>query len=165
MAMASATARTDQPGQGRAAVRGRLLRLSLFAPGLVMAASLVGLTLYCHGLLDEAAAGRQPQVGGFGFWAGVVGFLVACVGAIAWQCVHLAIRVAGPEYRLRHAMQRIRTRDVGFRVSLRRGDLLTGLARECNELLDWLNENPPAGVRTGGDVVDVEAVDEERSRS
>jgi hypothetical protein len=38
---------------------------------------------------------------------------------------------------------------------LRRGDLLTGLAEECNALLDWLNENPPRGVATGSDVVQV----------
>jgi hypothetical protein len=29
---------------------------------------------------------------------------------------------------------------------------LTGLARDCNELLDWLNQNPPSGAHTGNDV-------------
>lgn len=121
-----------------------------------MAISLVLLALYCHGLLDSAAAGKVPEIGGLAFWLTIGGFFVACAGSVVWQCVRLATRVAGPEYRLRRALRRIRSHDVGFRVNLRRGDLLGGLARECNELLDWLNENPPAGARTGGDVVDVE---------
>ena len=69
--------------------------------------------------------------------------------------LRLAGRVAGPEYRLRRALQRIRTGDLGFRVNLRRGDLLAGLAQECNELLDWLNANPPRGAHTGTDIVEV----------
>lgn len=137
----------------------------MVAPGLLMAASLVGLAAYCHALLAEAVAGQATTVGGFGFWVAVGGFFAACVGAIVWQCLRLAGRVAGPEYRLRRALQRIRAHDVAFRVTLRRGDLLTGLARECNELLDWLNQNPPVGTRVGGDVVDVESIDSERSGS
>lgn len=147
-----------------AQVRGVLLRLSVCLPGVVMAGSLVLLASYCHGLLDAASAGEVPQVGGAGFWFTVGGFFAACAGAIVWQCVRLATRVAGPEYRLRRALQRIRSHDVGFRVNLRRGDLLGGLARECNELLDWLNENPPPGARTGGDVVDVEGPRASRGR-
>jgi hypothetical protein len=45
-------------------------------------------------------------------------------------------------------------------VSLRRGDLLSGLAQECNELLEYLNSNPPSGAKTGTDVVDIAFEDE-----
>lgn len=131
--------------------------LALAFPGVLMAASLLLLVGYCHGLLDDAAAGRAICVGGPAFWIAVGGFFAACLAAIVLHCVRLATRVAGPEYRLCRALQRIRGHDVGFRVSLRRGDLLSGLAKECNELLDWLNQNPPAGARTGGDVVEVDA--------
>ena len=34
---------------------------------------------------------------------------------------------------------------------------------ERNELLDWLNENPPQGARTGGDIIEIEAEREERA--
>lgn len=163
--MASESPRESERARTGGAVRGRLLRLSIVAPGLLMAGSLVGLAAYCHRLLTDAAAGQVPTIGGFGFWTAVVGFFAACVGAILWQCVQLAIRVSGPEHRLCRALQRIRSHDVGFRVNLRRGDLLKGLAHECNDLLDWLNRNPPAGARTGGDVVEVEAGDAERSDS
>jgi hypothetical protein len=144
------------------AVRGRLLRFSLVLPGVVMATSLGGLATYCHAVLTAAADGREPPIGGASFWLAVVAFFAASAGAIVLQCVRLAARVAGPEYRLRRALQRIRSHDVGFRVSLRRGDLLGGLARECNDLLDWLNQHPPRGARTGGDVVDIETEREER---
>ena len=138
-------------------VRGRLLHLSPVLPGLVLAVSLGLLVGYCHDLLDDAAAGRAIHIGGPAFWVAVGGFFGACLAAIVLHCVRLVARVAGPEYRLCRALQRIRGHDVGFRVSLRRGDLLSGLAKECNELLDWLNQNPPSGVHTGGDVVEVEA--------
>jgi hypothetical protein len=164
LAMASESEPTKQsPAVLSAAVRGRLLRFSMVVPGVLMAASLGGLALYCHAVLTAAADGREPPIGGASFWLAVVAFFAAAAGAIVLQCVRLASRVAGPEYRLRRAMQRIRGHDVGFRVSLRRGDLLSGLARECNDLLDWLNENPPEGVRTGGDVVEIEAEREERA--
>ncbi len=155
--MAPASARSKEAGRSQAAVRGPLLRIAVCLPGLVMAGSLVSLAYYCHALLAGAAEGRAIAVGGIGFWFAVGGFFVACLAAVLLHCVRLAARVAGPEYRLRRALQRIRTNDLGFRVALRRGDLLGGLARECNDLLDWLNANPPAGARTGGDVVEVEA--------
>ncbi len=136
-------------------MKGRLLRLAVLVPGLAMIASLVGLACYCRSLLQDAVAGRAAVVGGVGFWCAMGCFLAACGGVIVLQSVRLALRVAGPEYRLRRVLQRIRTNDVGFRVTLRRGDLLTGLAGECNELLDWLSVHPPVGARTGSDVVEV----------
>ena len=33
-------------------------------------------------------------------------------------------------------------------------DYLTEIADELNSTLDWLNDNPPPGVKTGGDVVE-----------
>lgn len=137
----------------------------MLMPALVMCAGFGALSLYCHRLLGEASTGQPVQAGTTGFWMAVVGLFVACIVVVLLQSLRLAQRVAGPEWRLRRALRRIRAGDLDFRISLRRGDLLTGLARECNELLDWLNANPPAGVRTGGDVVEVEtdAVEEMRA--
>ena len=53
-------------------------------------------------------------------------------------------------------MQRIRAGDVGFRVALRRGEPLGALVHECNDLLEWLNRNPPPGSRLDADVFELE---------
>lgn len=156
--MAAIGLRTSERQGAPAPVRGRLLRLAVVVPGLAMLVSVLALALYCRSLLAEAAAGRAVAVGEIGLWFVVGGFLAACACVVTLQSVRLANRVAGPEYRLRRALQRIRSGDVGFRIALRRGDLLGGLARECNDLLDWLNENPPSGARTGSDIVEVAAV-------
>jgi nitrogen fixation/metabolism regulation signal transduction histidine kinase len=87
--------------------------------------------------------------------------LVACLVVVV-QGTRMAYRVAGPEHRLIQSLRRVRKGDLAFRVSLRRGDLLSGLAQECNELLDYLNTNPPSGAKTGTDVVDVAFEDEVR---
>jgi hypothetical protein len=120
---------------------------------------LVALVWYCRSLLLEAAAGRAPAAGGAGFWCCVGGFLLATSAAILLQAWRVAEQVAGPEYRLRRALQRARAGDVDLRVTLRRGDPLAGLAHDCNELLAWLSKNPPHGVRTSDDVVEVGTMD------
>jgi hypothetical protein len=132
----------------------RRLRSALLLPGLLLLCSSTAMVGYCRHLLQQAAAGVAIELGG-GFWLAVGSFVASCAAVALLQTLRIAHRVAGPEHRLRRALQRMRGGDLGFRIALRRGDLLGGLARECNELLDWLNHNPPAGVRTGGDVVDI----------
>lgn len=132
-------------------------RLWLDLPVWLLLGGVVSLAWYLHGVLDVAAAGELPAARGPGLWIAVAAFLVTVVAVVLAQGLRMAERVAGPEHRLRAALQRIRSGDVGFRVALRRGDPLQELARECNELLDWLNHNPPAGARTGTDIVDVDA--------
>jgi hypothetical protein len=122
-----------------------------------MLVSVVALTLYCSNLLQAAAAGRVVAIDDALFMLVVGGFLAATSAVVGIQSVRLSNRVSGPEFRLRQALQRIRTGDVGFRITLRRGDLLVALAHECNQLLDWLNRNPPNGAHTGGDIVEVRA--------
>jgi len=80
----------------------------------------------------------------------------------------LLVEVAGftrrfhrPEQQVRVAMQRIRAGDVGFRVAQRRGEPLGRLLHECNGLLDWLNRNPPSGVRVDADVFEISCEVEE----
>ena len=135
---------------------GRFEGLMIGVPVFLMVAAVAALTLYCRNLLVEAAAGQQVAIGSLPLLVIAGGFLFASASVVLLQSMRVVAKVAGPELRLARAMQRIRGGDISFRVHLRRGDLLTGLARECNELLDWLNENPPDGARTGGDVVQVE---------
>jgi hypothetical protein len=149
--------RASERRLGTMPLGGRLLRIVLLLPALVMCVGFGALVVYCHSLLGDAAAGRPVEVGSGGFWLAIVGFFAACIAVVLLQSLRLAHRIAGPEWRLRRALRRIRAGDLGFRITLRRGDLLGGLAHECNELLDWLNANPPVGTRTGGDVVEVDA--------
>lgn len=121
-------------------VRGRLLQLSLLAPAVALGGALVALTVHCHGLLAAAVAGHRPHVGA-ATWFAVGGFVMASGVAVAWHCVRLARSVAGPELRLRRALQRARAGGVVAPIRLRRGDLLQGLAADCNELLAAL---PPS---------------------
>lgn len=147
--------RGSERRHGASPLGGRLRRLALLLPALVMCLGFGALSLYCHRLLGAAASGRPAVTGDTGFWLAIVGFFVACIAVVVLQSLRLAQRVAGPEWRLCRSLRRIRAGDVGFRITLRRGDLLNGMAHECNELLDWLNANPPAGVRTGSDVVEM----------
>lgn len=137
-------------------IRGQLGRLAFGLPILSMVGAILLLTVYCRSLLLEAAAGKPVAIGGVPLALVAGGFLFASASVVLLQSMRVAARVAGPELRLVRAMQRIREGDISFRVNLRRGDLLTDLARECNDLLDWLNANPPRGARTGGDIVEVE---------
>lgn len=157
--MGSMTCQGGGGRQGALPLRGRLLRLSVVVPCAAMLVGLAALVSYCRSLLQDAAAGREVVVGEWGFWLSVGGFLAMSMAVFLLQVVRLANRVAGPEHRLQRSLQRIRSGDLGFRITLRRGDLLTGLAKECNELIEWLNVNPPAGARTGGDVVEIEALE------
>ncbi|HEX6813221.1 MAG TPA: hypothetical protein VF384_16485 [Planctomycetota bacterium] len=122
-----------------------------------MLVCVVALTFYCTSLLQAAAAGRMVAIDEKVFVLVVGGFVAASAAVVGMQSVRISNRVSGPESRLLQALQRIRTGDVGFRITLRRGDLLVALADECNELLDWLNRNPPNGAHTGGDIVEVRA--------
>ena len=124
--------------EGTVPLRGRLLRLAVAVPTVAMFVSVVALVVYCRALLQDAAAGREVVVGEAGFWLSVGGFLLTSVVVFVCLVVRWATRVAGPEFRLRRSLQRIRNGDLAFRVELRRGDLLGGLAEECNLLVDWL---------------------------
>lgn len=127
----------------------------LGVPAVALLVGFLGLLLYCRGLLQSAAEGRQVVFGESAAWLAIGGFLVASLLVFLVQVVRLTRMVEGPEHRLLQSLRRIRGGDLSFRVSLRRGDLLQGLAHECNEVLEWLNRCPPAGARTGGDVVPV----------
>lgn len=122
---------------------------------IAMAVALVLLTLYCRELLAGARAGKTDE-NGTRLLVMAGGFLFASLVAVVVHMRTLAHRVAGPEFRLIQAIRRIRSGDLAFRIHLRRGDLLGGLAGECNDLLEWLNCNPPAGAVTGTDVIDIE---------
>lgn len=127
--------RPEQARRGvTVAVTGRLARIALAVPGVVLCGTLVVLLCYCRELLRCAAAGERIVVGELGFWFVVGGFLATCTGVAVLQARRLGRLVAGPEHRLRRSLQRLRAGDYDFRVRLRNGDLLAGLAEECDAL-------------------------------
>ena len=145
---------------GTVPLRGRLRRLAFAMPTVAMFVSVVALAVYCRALLQDAAAGREVVVGEAGFWLSVGGFLLTSLVVFVFQVARMAARVAGPEFRLRRSLQRIRSGDLGFRVELRRGDLLGGLAEECNLLVDWLAKQSQAAPTDRRGPGEVRIVDE-----
>lgn len=121
--------------------------------GLTTAAVIVA--VFCRRLLGEASQAEADLPSLVPLFLSVLGFVVVCGVVVLHQALRFSHKIAGPVYRITRSMERIREGDVGFRVNLRRGDYLTEIADELNLLLDWLNENPPPGVRTGSDVVEV----------
>lgn len=98
---------------------------------------------------DSSAAVRDLQL-----WS--VALVVATLAALLLEVANASRRFRTPERQVRRAMQRIRAGDVGFRVALRRGEPLGALVHECNDLLEWLNRNPPPGSRLDADVFELE---------
>ncbi len=130
-------------------------QMALLMPAIVIVVTSLVLAGYCHTLMADAAAADRPALDDMPLLFVVGGFVLASAALVVVQASRVAHRVEGPERRLVEALRRMRQGDLSFRVHLRRGDPLGGVARECNELLDWLNANPPAGVQTGGDIVEV----------
>lgn len=128
---------------------------ALLLPALVLVVAALVLTDYCRRILAESAQAVPAGLDQFTLALVLGGFLLASAALVVVQAARVATRLEGPERRLIEALRRMRGGDLAFRVHLRRGDPLTGVARECNELLDWLNQNPPAGAQVGGDIVEV----------
>lgn len=129
-------------------------------PLCTLVASLILMAVFGRRLLILAATEPVEEAFLVPFFASAGTLLVSVLALVIVQTARIAERAAAPERRLIQAIRRVRAGDVGFRVHLRSGDLLVNLADEFNTLLDWLNVNPPEGVITGSDVVEVEEVDQ-----
>ena len=136
-------------------------RIGVALPLLILVGALVTLTLYCDHLLQTAVTGDAVRSGSLPLYVAAGCFLFAAGVVVVLQSMCVAQRVAGPEYRLIQSLRRLRAGDASFRIHLRRGDLLHGLAEECNALLDWINSNPPVGVQTGTDVFELADLDKD----
>ena len=135
----------------------KLVLFLTILPALALVASILAVAWFCRGLLEEAERVDMDLPSLLPLFCGVFGVtLVACF-LVVTQAVRLSRRLAGPTLRVITGMQRARAGDLSFRLHLRRGDYLSEIAFEFNRVLDWLNENPPEGARTGSDVVDVYA--------
>lgn len=127
----------------------------MLVPATLVVVSSIVLADGCRRQLAAAAAANPLAGDSVPLALVLVGFALSAGALVVVQAGRVAARLAAPERRLVTALRRMRDGDLSFRVHLRRGDPLSAVARECNELLDWLNANPPAGARTGGDIVEV----------
>lgn len=137
----------------------KLVLILTVLPAVILASAMVGVAWFCRTLLQEAERVDVELPSLLPLFLGVFGIcLVSCL-LVVLQGLRLQRRLAGPTLRVIAGMQRVRAGDLSFRIHLRRGDYLSEIAFEFNKVIDWLNENPPEGARTGSDVVDVYAVD------
>ena len=125
----------------------------MLVPATLVVVSLLVLADGCRRQLAAAAAANPLAGDSVPLALVLVGFALSAGALVVVQAGRVAARLAAPERRLVAALRRMRDGDLSFRVHLRRGDPLSAVARECNELLDWLNANPPAGGRPGGGIV------------
>ncbi|MCA8941683.1 MAG: hypothetical protein KDB80_03915 [Planctomycetes bacterium] len=146
-------------------VQRRIVLAVVLVPTVGLAFTTLIVAVFCRRLLTESLAidGELPSL--IPLLLSVLGFFVVCSVVMAVQGLRFSHRIAGPAFRLCKSLERIRSGDIGFRVTLRRGDYLTEIAEELNETLDWLNANPPQGVRTGTDVFEVGREPEDDSES
>lgn len=133
----------------------RIILAVALLPTIGLTAAAVIVAVFCRRLLGEASQAEAELPSLVPLFLSVLGFVVVCGVVVVHQALRFSHKIAGPVYRITRSMERIREGDIGFRVHLRRGDYLTEIAEELNLLLDWLNENPPPGVRTGSDVVEL----------
>ncbi len=161
----------DQPRNRRRAlivnkaVQRRIIFAVILVPTIGLAVSTMLVAVFCRQLLTESLRVEAELPSLIPLLVSVLVFFVICSLVMAVQGLRFSHRIAGPAYRLCKSLERIRTGDIGFRVTLRKGDYLTEIAEEFNTTLDWLNENPPAGATTGGDVVRVRKQEGEGAES
>lgn len=142
------------------ATQKRIVLAVVLVPTIGLAASTMVVAMLCRRLLTESLQVDAELPSLTPLLVSVLVFFVVCSLVMAVQGLRFSHRIAGPAYRIRKSLGRIRTGDIGFRVTLRRGDYLTEIADELNATLDWLNCNQPGGVvSTGGDVVEVDSDD------
>lgn len=131
----------------------RIVYAISFFPTLGLALCCVIVAIFARKLLGEAVRADAELPSLAPLFMSLLGFVLISAVVVLVQALRFSHRVAGPSYRLCKSIERIRSGDISFRVNLRDGDHLSEIANEVNRLLEWLNQNPPRGARTGSDVV------------
>jgi len=126
----------------------RLIANMALLPGIALAGIAIFTGIYVHGLMDPAIATdtELPNLMPL-FYLVIVFELLAAVFLVA-NSLKISHLIAGPAHRICKSLEQMRSGDISFEVKLRRGDHLHEIGDELNLLLDWLNDNPPAGVIT-----------------
>ncbi|MHC5062432.1 MAG: hypothetical protein ACYTG5_00490 [Planctomycetota bacterium] len=123
---------------------------------LGLAICVVLIAVFCLQLMQESLGGARERPSLVPLMLAVLGFFLCASTVAVVQGLRYSNRIVGPTQRLCTIMRKLQEGDLTVRAHLRRGDYLRDLASELNRLIDWLNENPPAGSTTGGDLVHFE---------
>lgn len=132
----------DKPFQSKL-----VMNIALF-PAVALGIIAVVTGIWCSNALEQAIAADRDMPNLMPLVYTVISFEVLAAVFLLLNSLRVSHRVAGPAYRIRKSLERIRQGDVAFAVKLRTDDHLTDVAEELNLVLDWLNENPPAGCVT-----------------
>ena len=128
-------------------LQGRLVRDIVLVPCLALAGLAMVVIYLAAQVAGEATRSDAALPSLVPLLYSVTGFVMCAALFIVLRARRTAFHVAGPVYRFSETMKRIRTGDVRFRIALRKGDVLGGLADEINETLAWLEAHPPEGAR------------------
>lgn len=124
-----------------------ILNIALY-PALALAVIAIFTAVYCTRLMDEAMAADTDMPNLMPLFYLVISFELLAGIFLLGNSLKVSHKVAGPAYRICKSLERMRSGDLAFTVNLRKGDHLTEIRDELNKVLDWLNENPPAGCVT-----------------
>ena len=98
--------------------------------------------VYCARIAEQANV-ADVQLDVVPLFLTAMGFLILATFFFLLNSLRMSHRIAGPIYRLATTLKQVRQGDVNVRSHLRDGDLLTELADEMNEFLDWASDYLP----------------------
>lgn len=129
-------------------MQGRLILNMALLPAIALGGIAVFTGVYCTRLMDQAIAMDTELPALMPLFYLVIAFELLAAIFLMVNSLKISHKVAGPAYRICKSIERIRGGDLAFSLELRKGDHLTTIKDELNKLLDWLNDNPPAGCVT-----------------
>lgn len=129
-------------------MQSRLVLNMALLPAIALAGIAAFTGVYCARLVEEAAVTDSELPALMPLFYLVIAFELLAAIFLLINSLKISHKVAGPAYRICKSLERIRSGDLAFNLQLRKGDHLTEIKDEVNRLLDWLNENPPAGCVT-----------------
>lgn len=144
-------------------MQGRMMLSMALIPGAALIGVAILTAIYASRITREALATDSDLPDVMPLFYLVIAFEVVAGFIMVINSLRVSHTVAGPAYRICKSIERIRGGDLAFKVTLRKGDHLTEVRDEMNKLLDWLNENPPAGCTTRAMAAAQEAAQEPAS--
>jgi hypothetical protein len=129
-------------------MQARLILGTALLPAIALAAIAVTTAVYCSRLINESVPIDGDQGSMMPLFYLVLAFELMAAVFLMYSSLKMSHRVAGPAYRICRSLERLRSGDLAFSVSLRKGDHLVEIRDELNRVLDWLNQNPPPGCIT-----------------
>ena len=115
-------------------------------PLVTLVGATVAVAMLGSRVLNEARSTDAEITSLFPLFLALVLLILSAGCMVALQAMRYSHRIAGPSYRVLQALERIKRGKLDFRVKLRDGDELQDVADGVNDLLDWLEEHPPAGL-------------------